>query len=298
MMRCSDSFLQARLKAWRGANSRATDSSSPLSRRAVTRLRCWMATPEQLQVMISPSRVVPGATARMPLTGRVRVVMDCTPFSEHGLKEKRDRPGDRRTRGGIARTLVKRVGGSGSDGQDTLDGGFTDREGGHLWAATSADGETAGCVLESRLLLRTTEYRRSTRCARLLAFAHRSLLLLCASFPLINPLRRQEFACFVVVAPSLLIPLQPARPGPPHHFRSITTQRPPQQPRQTPAHRGDRHCWRVFFSPAVPPASGTTSLPTTTPGGDATPATSALGSPPVPLHSWLAAGSPRSDAPL
>src|SRR6266542_2348173 len=125
-----------------------------------------------------------------------------------------------------------------------------------------------------------------------------SLILLCSSFPLINPLRRQEFACFVVVAPSLLIPLQPARPGPPHHFRSITTQRPPQQPRQTPAHRGDRHCWRVFFSPAVPPASGTTSLPTTTPGGDATPATSALGSPPVPLHSWLAAGSPRSDAPL
>src|SRR6266545_3233191 len=132
MMRCSDSFLQARLKAWRGANSRATDSSSPLSRRAVTRLRCWMATPEQLQVMISPSRVVPGATARMPLTGRVRVVMDCTPFSEHGLKEKRDRPGDRRTQGGIARALVKRVGGSGSDGQDTLEGGFTDGEGGHL----------------------------------------------------------------------------------------------------------------------------------------------------------------------
>ncbi len=64
MIRWSDSFLQARVKACFGASSRATDSSSPASARAATRAGWVTVTPEQVQAITSPSRRVPAATGK------------------------------------------------------------------------------------------------------------------------------------------------------------------------------------------------------------------------------------------
>src|SRR5262249_38666501 len=83
MILASLSFLHARAKAWRGASSRATPSSSPASRRALIRSRCLMLTPEQDQAITSPKSLVLGVTAHRPMGfGLVVVDMGLSPSFE------------------------------------------------------------------------------------------------------------------------------------------------------------------------------------------------------------------------
>src|SRR5260370_20194716 len=135
MMRSRASFLQARLKACRGASSRATPSSRPLSRRAQTRSRCLTRTPPALQVRISPNSFVPGARAGGPLRGAVRVLMDVLLW--HG-------------KGGRARLCLgaparfEETQWPSSEGQDALDAGLAGVEGADGVALVADRGQVAG----------------------------------------------------------------------------------------------------------------------------------------------------------
>src|SRR5205814_2354419 len=133
MMRRSESFLQARAKAWRGASSRATDSSSPAARRESMSAASGTVTPEHVQVMISPSSGVPSATS---IGGFANAFMGLV-----SLEKRKARPGCRSTEAGRDES------GERSDREGTLDSRFLDGERRHNMKLVADEAKAARWTL-------------------------------------------------------------------------------------------------------------------------------------------------------